>query len=235
MDLRKAIALLTMFSILAGLAAGLGLPPGAAAAPQAPDEPVDGYGYTYIAGVNDPWIEANSGTLLTFSSPDDGYAGPLNIGFNFGFYEQTFSQLYVSTNGLVTFGAWSTAYQNKPIPWAPTPNNLIAGLWSDLKMHNGRAYLRTLGTAPARICVVEWEIYDLPPSNPAAVLILNFEVLLYENGAPVPFDGAEVSRSIRENRDTLVQLHFGEGTTSLRFWTADLTAEYIRLNADYHT
>jgi hypothetical protein len=171
-----------MIFILTGLAGGMGSPPGAAAAPEAPDEPVDGYGYTYIAGVNDPWIEANSGTLLTFSSPDDGYAGPLNIDFNFRFYEQTFSQLYVSTNGLVTFGAWSTAYQNKPIPWTPTPNNLIAGLWSDLKMHNGRAYLRTLGTAPARICVVEWEIYDLPPSNPAAVLILNFEVLLYENG-----------------------------------------------------
>jgi hypothetical protein len=143
---------------------------------------VDGYGYTYIAGVNDPWVEANSGALLTFSSPDDGYSGPHSIGFDFKFYEQTFSQLYVSTNGLVTFGAWSTAYQSKPIPWAPTPNNLIAGLWSDLKMHNGRAYLRTLGAAPSRVCVVEWEIYDRPPSDPAAILTLNFEVLLYENG-----------------------------------------------------
>ncbi|HEY1600225.1 MAG TPA: bifunctional ornithine acetyltransferase/N-acetylglutamate synthase, partial [Pirellulales bacterium] len=49
------------------------------------------------------------------------------------------------------------------------------------------------------------------------------------------FDRAAVSRSIRENRDTLVQLTFGEGTAQTRFWTTDLTAEYVRLNADYTT
>ena len=46
---------------------------------------------------------------------------------------------------------------------------------------------------------------------------------------------AAVSKSIRDNRDTLVQLAFSEGTAGVRFWTADLTAEYVRLNADYHT
>ena len=59
--------------------------------------------------------------------------------------------------------------------------------------------------------------------------------LLYENGAPVEFDGHAVSASIRDNRETLVQLEFSEGTAECRFWTADLTAEYVRLNADYHT
>ncbi len=59
--------------------------------------------------------------------------------------------------------------------------------------------------------------------------------LLYENGAPVEFDAAAVSESIRSNRDTLVQLRFGDGDARTRFWTTDLTAEYIRLNADYHT
>ena len=42
-------------------------------------------------------------------------------------------------------------------------------------------------------------------------------------------------RSIRENRDTSMQLTFGEGTAQVRFWTTDLTAEYVRLNADYTT
>jgi glutamate N-acetyltransferase/amino-acid N-acetyltransferase len=58
---------------------------------------------------------------------------------------------------------------------------------------------------------------------------------LYEKGAPTEFDGHAVSRSIRDNRDTLIQLEFSEGTTFRRFWTTDLTAEYVRLNADYHT
>jgi len=58
---------------------------------------------------------------------------------------------------------------------------------------------------------------------------------LYERGAPVEFDAEAVSQSIRDNRDTQVVLKFSEGTASVRFWTTDLTAEYVRLNADYHT
>jgi glutamate N-acetyltransferase / amino-acid N-acetyltransferase len=59
--------------------------------------------------------------------------------------------------------------------------------------------------------------------------------LLYEQGAPVRFDSQAVSESIRAHRETHVELTFREGTAAARFWTCDLTAEYIRINADYHT
>lgn len=58
---------------------------------------------------------------------------------------------------------------------------------------------------------------------------------LYHNGAPLAFDEHAVSHSIRDNRDTSVLITFREGTARIRFWTTDLTAEYVRLNADYHT
>lgn len=51
----------------------------------------------------------------------------------------------------------------------------------------------------------------------------------------VAFDAAEVSASVSRDRDTSVVLQFSEGTASSHFWTTDLTAEYVRLNADYHT
>ena len=70
--------------------------------------------------------------------------------------------------------------------------------------------------------------------SPGVKLHLN-GFLLYREAAPVAFDGAAVSKSIRDHRDTLMQLAFREGTAGVRFWTADLTAEYVRLNADYHT
>lgn len=73
------------------------------------------------------------------------------------------------------------------------------------------------------------------PFNPAGVTLRLNGVLLYEKGAPVPFDGKAVSQSIRDNRDTLIQLDFSDGTATRRFWTTDLSAEYVRLNADYHT
>ena len=67
----------------------------------------------------------------------------------------------------------------------------------------------------------------------ASLQLNGFE--LYKNGSPIPFDKAEVGDSIRNNRNTHFLLSFGEGTASIRFWTTDLTTEYVRLNSDYTT
>jgi glutamate N-acetyltransferase/amino-acid N-acetyltransferase len=77
--------------------------------------------------------------------------------------------------------------------------------------------------------------YANVPFNPRGVTLHLNGTLLYRDGAPVQFDAASVSNSIHDNRETLVQLAFSEGHAGVRFWTADLSAEYVRLNADYHT
>jgi glutamate N-acetyltransferase/amino-acid N-acetyltransferase len=59
--------------------------------------------------------------------------------------------------------------------------------------------------------------------------------LLYERGAPAGVDPDVVSKSIAADRDTSIMLILEEGKACARFWTTDLTAEYVRLNADYHT
>lgn len=71
--------------------------------------------------------------------------------------------------------------------------------------------------------------------NPAGVDLEVNGFPLYRKGAPVAFDTKVVSASIRDNRDVSVILSFSEGTAFTRFWTTDLTAEYVRLNADYTT
>lgn len=58
---------------------------------------------------------------------------------------------------------------------------------------------------------------------------------LYQAGAPLPFDAAAVSAGIRGSRQTHVELDLTLGDAAVRFWTSDLTAEYVRLNADYTT
>ncbi|MDA1179326.1 MAG: bifunctional glutamate N-acetyltransferase/amino-acid acetyltransferase ArgJ [Planctomycetota bacterium] len=58
---------------------------------------------------------------------------------------------------------------------------------------------------------------------------------LFQAGAPVRCDSHAVSHSIRDQFETRIDLDFSQGDASIRFWTSDLTAEYIRLNADYHT
>ena len=59
--------------------------------------------------------------------------------------------------------------------------------------------------------------------------------LLYKDGAPVAFDPKEVSANLRDNRNTTINLTLNHGTSSVRFWTCDLTKEYVELNADYTT
>jgi len=62
---------------------------------------------------------------------------------------------------------------------------------------------------------------------------------VYKAGTPVPFDNAALSRSIKANRDVHLDLQLSGGPSSggqsARFWTSDLTAEYVRLNSEYTT
>ncbi len=58
---------------------------------------------------------------------------------------------------------------------------------------------------------------------------------LYEAGRPLPFDAAVVSQNLRENRDVHIELKLTLGTEQVRYWTSDLTKEYVELNADYTT
>ena len=77
--------------------------------------------------------------------------------------------------------------------------------------------------------------YAEVPFDPAGVTLAVNGTVLYKDGAPVQFDAESVSRSMREGRDVQIRLELREGGEAVRFWTTDLTAEYIRLNADYHT
>jgi glutamate N-acetyltransferase/amino-acid N-acetyltransferase len=58
---------------------------------------------------------------------------------------------------------------------------------------------------------------------------------LYRAGVPLAFDAAAVSAHLKRERETQIRLLFERGEGAIRFWTCDLTAEYVRLNADYTT
>jgi glutamate N-acetyltransferase/amino-acid N-acetyltransferase len=59
--------------------------------------------------------------------------------------------------------------------------------------------------------------------------------LVYENSMPFPFDDTKVSASIRDNHETHLELTLGEGDAAIRFWTSDLTVDYVRFNSEYTT
>lgn len=56
-------------------------------------------------GSIEPGFNAN-----TLSGNDDGYVGPVAIGFNANYFGTTYSQLWVNNNGNVTFGSGMSTY-----------------------------------------------------------------------------------------------------------------------------
>ena len=91
-----------------------------------------------------------------------GYAsnvsyGPFNIGFSFTFYGNTYTQFYVSSNGLVTFGSGSADQNEVPIPTPGAPDNYIAAFWDDLVIDpSGSILYSTIGAAPNRKLVIQF-------------------------------------------------------------------------------
>ncbi len=104
--------------------------------------------------------------------------GPFDIGFNFTFYGNLYTQFYVSSNGLVTFGAGSNDNTEDPIPTAGVPNNLIAAFWDDLIIDpSGSILFATIGAAPNRKLVVQFRNMGF---YPFPVYMGTFATILYE-------------------------------------------------------
>ena len=64
-------------------------------------------------------------------------------------------------------------------------------------------------------------------------LVLN-GVVIYEAGRPAAFDETMLSNSMKSGT-VAIDLQFRLGKAEVTYWTCDLTAEYVHLNADYTT
>jgi glutamate N-acetyltransferase/amino-acid N-acetyltransferase len=60
------------------------------------------------------------------------------------------------------------------------------------------------------------------------------DVVVFDKGAPRPFDGGIVRR-VFEQKNIPIELDLGIGAATARAWGTDLSAEYVRINADYTT
>jgi glutamate N-acetyltransferase/amino-acid N-acetyltransferase len=59
-------------------------------------------------------------------------------------------------------------------------------------------------------------------------------IVLFENGKPHD-ELAPAAAEYLKGKDLHVGVHLGAGTASSTVWTCDLSAEYVRINADYRT
>jgi len=156
---------------------------------QADQSGVDDYGYRWTdsiatgATVSFNWADISATGTDTGISGDDTYGGPYPIGFDFEFYGNTYSELNLSANGLITLGPSTFAWSNTYIPSSSVPNNYIAPYWDDLCVNysaynDGSILYETTGTAPNRQTVIEF--FEI--SRLGSYSLMTFEVILNETG-----------------------------------------------------
>jgi glutamate N-acetyltransferase/amino-acid N-acetyltransferase len=70
--------------------------------------------------------------------------------------------------------------------------------------------------------------------DPALVDIKMAGIPVLRRGAPLDFNERAASNRLLAEHVPII-LHLHSGTASARYWTCDLTAEYVRINASYRT
>jgi glutamate N-acetyltransferase / amino-acid N-acetyltransferase len=77
--------------------------------------------------------------------------------------------------------------------------------------------------------------YSGVPIDPARVNIFLGEMEICLHGGVSPRFNAIAAHEYLKQPEITIRVDLGSGHGTCRFWTTDLTADYVRINADYHT
>jgi len=151
-----------------------------------------------IPGASDWYSGLNNDTQTAADQyHDDTWWGPLPIGFSFEFYGNIYTQFYVTSNGMITFGTGvdnltGDQESNMHIPstgkayaGAERVDNFIAPFWDDIELKDvGDIMYAAIGDTPNRKLVVQFTnmgFYGDP------VLLGSFQIILYEGSNDIQF------------------------------------------------
>ncbi len=148
----------------------------------------DGYDYYYIDSAEDDgptysWIDiSESGTEITLG---DDEAQSVALPFTFTFYDNDYTSVYISSNGLLGFSESNVdEYTNATIPSADDPDNFFAPYWDDFDPSSGGdIYYGTTTYNDMDAFVVSW--VEVPPYNGTATQWATFQGILCEDGSMV--------------------------------------------------
>lgn len=135
------------------------------------------YGYTISVIEKFEWIPITDSPDTNTELSKIGAAGPFQLGFQMPFFENVYTEVYISTSGLITFGAANSDPSNMDIPYIGLPHNFIAPFWDDLYVDDdpeGKVLYQSLTGK----FVVEWRDVNVIGGGSQ----FTFQAVLYENG-----------------------------------------------------
>ncbi|MFT3886200.1 MAG: T9SS type A sorting domain-containing protein [Flavobacteriales bacterium] len=188
--------------------------------------------YNQLAWVNNPFNDPDGQSTPSAANAATGPGYP--IGFNFTFNGDVFDVIGISNGGWISFGKSSDNLQavwvynvNGYDPFlqpgsGPQPSykrNRVAGFgnsglqqvnWTSLDPPGAysQVQMATIGTAPNRVCVVQWKDYGLRGDITVAMNKINFQIRLNErdNSVEVVFGPMDWVSALNRSRGTQIGL-----------------------------
>ncbi|MFH2055987.1 MAG: S8 family serine peptidase [bacterium] len=149
----------------------------------------DNFGYFWIDSdePNGPtfnWVDVlATGTDVAGGLDDDNFIGPFPIGFAFPYYNNTYTDFYVCSNGMVGFGPTSGygSVSNTSLPTAAAPNNIIAWCWDDLDpVDPTNPGVQVVYDNVGGTLVIQFE--DYPEYSAGSGDVIDAEIILHPDG-----------------------------------------------------
>ncbi|MEE2904417.1 MAG: LamG-like jellyroll fold domain-containing protein [Myxococcota bacterium] len=185
-----------------------------------------GYSWTEVQGTPDTAINAHQLIL-----GDDSVSSAVDIGFPFTFYGEEFSQLYVSSNGFVSFvsNQGNGCCNGRPFPNTANPDAIIAGYWGDLNPSaGGSIWYKLQGNAPNRKFILEF--VNVPQAGGSYPV--SFSVVLHEGRGNFEIQHRScVARNDRAYYSTGFQNRDGSSGLSIRFGNFSSQGKIFRVDA----
>ena len=125
-----------------------------------------------------------TGTVIAGLTNQDDAAVSIPIGFNFSLYGVNNANVFVSSNGLLTFGAANTGFTNADLTTTPA-QAAIAAFWDDLHTGGGQAgsnvFFQVSGAGADQHLTIQWNQVRFFAGGTAGDT-LTFEAQLFADG-----------------------------------------------------
>lgn len=189
-------------------------------------------------------------THCGYFTSDDCWGGPFPIGFNFCFFNQTYSQFYAGSNGWISFShplsTWTT-YSPHPLPCSlpACPKNCILAPYQDWYPHYNNPgpyniYYYTTGIAPNRQCVIYWNncpMFDCPTTLGTFQIVINEQSGIIENNIQnkpsCNWENNDATQGVQDSTGTVAFIVTGRDQSS--WTTSNETTQFVPSGVTWYT
>jgi len=139
------------------------------------------YTDTIGGGIGTPLVMTDPGNA-GLTRNDDGFSGPINLGFSLNFFGTSYTQFFANNNGNISFGAGINAFTPEGPVGATQP--VISPFFADVDTRSTLSGVMTLRTDIPNQIIVTWDMVGYYNTN--GDKLNSFQLVLRGPGFAIP-------------------------------------------------